>query len=223
MKIKILDRQKIENGHIKESIALYPFNINESLNFANFIRRTFLNNYFTYKIVGINIKSISNEFATSSLIKEDILEVIQNLKEIVFITFGEKKPYYIGKIIVNGPKIVTSNNIIVENDSNILLLTKNKYICSITQNLPLEIEFIISNSSMSSFISEVELKKYIQIDQIFNTIKQFSFETHLINDSYGSIKEYLILNIISDGSITPSHLLTYTFINHIKRLLSFFI
>lgn len=223
MKLKVLNRQNLENNFIKESIALYPFNLGESLNFVTFIRRSFLNNYFTYKISGFHIKSISNEFDTSSLIKEDILELIQNLKEITFVSFGIKKPYFLGKIQCTGPKIITTNNLKIEKDINLFLQNKNQYICSITQNLPLEIEFIISNTSMSNFFSDVELKKYIQIDQIFNTIKQFSFETHLINDSFGSIKEYLILNIISDGTVLPSQLIKYSLINHLKRLISFFI
>jgi DNA-directed RNA polymerase subunit alpha len=66
------------------SFLIEPLEIGQGITLGNALRRTLLSDLSGFAITGLRINNLKHEFATITGLREDILEVLLNLKEIVF-------------------------------------------------------------------------------------------------------------------------------------------
>ena len=88
-----------------------PLEIGQGLTLGNAVRRTLLSDLTGFAITGVRINSLKHEFAVVEGLRDDILEVLLNLKEIVFRpAFSiQKNPLRLKAFLnVQGPTIVTA-------------------------------------------------------------------------------------------------------------------
>ena len=77
-------------SHVKKAnnqfsqFLIGPLKKGEGITLGNAIRRTLLSNLETIAIVGVNFTGINHEFSTIDGVKEDVIEVLLNLKQLVF-------------------------------------------------------------------------------------------------------------------------------------------
>ena len=61
-----------------------PLEVGQGITLGNTLRRTLLSDLYGYGITGVRINNVKHEFAIIEGIREDVLELILNLKEITF-------------------------------------------------------------------------------------------------------------------------------------------
>ena len=66
------------------SFIIEPLEIGQGITLGNALRRTLLSDLTGYSITGVRINNLKHEFATIEGIREDILEILLNLKDIIF-------------------------------------------------------------------------------------------------------------------------------------------
>ena len=106
----------IENSTDQEKshygcFIIEPLEAGQGITLGNALRRTLLSDLSGFAIVGVRINNVKHEFASIPGLREDILEVLLNLKEIVFKTAFSYKdknfsPTLKGFLNVKGPIII---------------------------------------------------------------------------------------------------------------------
>jgi len=207
------------NNKNHDFFIIEPLEIGQGLTLGNSIRRTLLNDLVTFNITGVRINNLKHEFASIDGVREDTLEVLLNLKQIVLkskFNFNQQSNNlllkYKGFVNIKGPIILTAGMFNIP--KNIFkIINPEQYICTIVTNSSLYIEFDIQNgiSYQLDKNKDIELEtslntinaKTLLIDTNFIPIKRVNYKIQLIHDSYGLIKESLNLEILTNGSITP--------------------
>ncbi len=175
---------------------------------GNALRRTLLSALPGAAITKIKIKGVSHEFSTIEGVKEDVVELILNLKKVRF-KFQAQEPQTL-TLKVKGEKIVKAGDI----SSNILaeVINKDLYLATLTsKNAELDMELVVEKGLGYVGVEARKNEKVnigeILIDAIFSPIELVNFEVE--NMRVGERTDYnrLKLTIKTDGSISPSEAL----------------
>jgi DNA-directed RNA polymerase subunit alpha len=198
--------------------VIEPLEIGQGITLGNALRRTLLSDLSGFSIVGIRINNLKHEFASIRGLREDILEIILNLKEIIFkpsfsAFYQNEFPTEIkGFLNVKGPLILTAGMFQLPKDM-IQILNVDHYIGTLVDTTEFYMEIDIQNGKGYRLTEETRRKNMeeklsknvstILIDALFMPIKKVNYKTKLIHDTKGNIKESLIFEIWTNGSITP--------------------
>lgn len=198
-----------------------PLEAGQGITLGNALRRTLLSDLTGFSIVGVRINNVKHEFSTIEGLREDILEVLLNLKEVVFKKYSplkkEKKDQQVCKfkafLNIQGPAILTAGMFNLPKAS-VQILNPNQYIGTIVDHSEFYMEIDIE-SGKGYRLTEESRKKKLQtglsnsrrstlfMDAIFMPIKRVNYKIKLIHDSQGNLKESLNLEIWTNGSLTP--------------------
>jgi len=195
-----------------------PLENGQGITVGNALRRTLLSDLNGFAITGVRINDLKHEFSIIEGLREDILELLLNLKEIIFKTsfsiIENKEQLKVkGFLKIKGPIIVTAGMFQLPKN-NFKILNPNQYICTIVDNSELYIEIDIENGKGYKLIEEI--RKYenqqnssltkpstLIIDAIFMPVKRVNYKIKMIHDTKGNIKESLTLEVWTNGTISP--------------------
>jgi len=176
------------------------------LTIGNALRRVLLSELEGTAITSVKVQGINSEFSIIPGIREDVLELMLNLKQIKFRGFLET-PFFT-RLIISGPSIVSASNITLPPELQIL--DSSQYIATVSKNTIFELELKIESGSGYNCVDEKSMDSaldFLHIDSIFTPIKTVNFD---IKDSYqiGEKRtEALNLEITTNGSTSPSEAL----------------
>ena len=170
---------------------------------GNDLRRILLSSLPGAAVTSIKIDGILHEFSTIPGVKEDVTEIILNLKKLAVRLDGESTK----RAIINavGPKEVTAADII--GDSDMEIFNPDLHIATLEENATLVMEINLArgrgyvpaeqNKTESTPIS------VIPVDSIYTPVRKVNFTVE--NTRVGQVTDYdrLVLEIWTDGSITP--------------------
>jgi len=203
IRLKKLD--SIKNGqdnNIYGKFSILPLAKGHGLTVGNALRRTLLSDLSGIAITALKIGGIEHEFSIIPGVREDFLEILLNLKQIVFT--GELLKETIVTLNVNGPKIITANDILLPD--NLKIVNPTQYIAVISNNVKLTLELKISSgtgyklANSNSICTETD---FMEIDAIFTPIQRINYYVENIYTKPRLLKENLIFEIWTNGSITP--------------------
>jgi DNA-directed RNA polymerase subunit alpha len=155
--------------------SLGPFQNSQGLTVANALRRTLLSEIHGIAITHLEIEGVAHEYSTLLGIRESILDILLNFKQIVLKnTSPFKKPLY-GYLNVRGPGIIRVSDLKLP--PTIQCVDPDQYIATLNENGKLVLKFVISD-----FLN-------VQKDQAgsrnLSTLSQFEkFETLDLKNSY---------------------------------------
>ncbi len=172
---------------------------------GNALRRILLSSLEGYAITGIKIPGVLHEFSTITGVKEDVTEIILNLKQVRFKKISDVNE---SRIVVNVKKqdVFTAGDI-AKFTSAYQVLNPDFVICNLDSSTNFEIELSIEKGR--GYVPAEENKPteqvfgYIPIDAIFTPIKNVKFSIENTRVEQKTDYEKLILEIQSDGSIHP--------------------
>ena len=142
-----------------------------------------------------------HEFSLIPGIREDILEILLNLKQIILKTKYTDK--ISGKIIAKGPGIITAN--CLKFDNEVEIINPNQYIAAISTAQNIEFDIIAERGVGYQLADQTEqkAKDFLQIDAVFMPVVQVNYKINNIYVSRNKTNESLLLEITTNGSITP--------------------
>ena len=173
----------------------------------------------------IKIDKVSHEFSTIPGVKEDVLNIILNLKRIRFKMHGDESQK--AAISIKGAKNVTSNDI--KAPTQIEVLSKGAPIATLTSK-DSELHMEITVEKGLGYILKENLHKdrveigMIHLDALFTPIKRVNYEVE--NMRVGDRTDYNRLRffIETDGSVSPREALEKSIdimINHLRAIRGF--
>jgi DNA-directed RNA polymerase subunit alpha len=200
--IKCLKSETIPSGGCHGQFLINALRPGQGITIGNQLRRVLLGDLSGIAISAVRIAGVTHEFSTIPGVREDILELLLNLKGIIL--KGKMQDVQFGRLKVQGPNIVTADQIQVP--SNLEIVNPNHYIATISTSNILEIEFKFEYGTgyklaTQTFLDETE--NYLQLDSIFMPVQKVDFKIENVYDTTNNITERLFLDIWTNGSISP--------------------
>jgi DNA-directed RNA polymerase subunit alpha len=177
---------------------------------GNLFRRVLLSSIQGAAITAIKMDGIQHEFSTIKGVKEDLTEIILNLKE-VRIKLLNKRPDKVSMHVKCPGEFKASN--IEGSTTDFEVLNPDLHIATLNKEADFDLEIRVGKGR--GYVPAEENKPLeasiglIPIDAIFSPIQNVKFELENVRVGQRTDYEKLILEIQTDGSITPDDALTY--------------
>ncbi|KPL04887.1 MAG: DNA-directed RNA polymerase subunit alpha [candidate division Zixibacteria bacterium SM1_73] len=176
---------------------------------GNALRRTLLSSIQGVAPVALRIDGVLHEFSTIPGVYEDVTEIVLNVKKIRLKLLGDEPKKL--RIEANGKGDLTAGDI--KTDGDIQILNPDLHIAQLTEDTKLEME--IDTGVGRSFVPAEQNKRSdapvgtIFLDSLFSPVQKVNLEVE--NTRVGQRTDYdrLILEIWTDGSLTPEDALCY--------------
>lgn len=197
----ILSEETISQNHSK--FILEPLEPGFGYTLGNSLRRTLLSSIPGASVTSIRIDGVLHEFTTIKNVKEDVTEIILNIKNLE-ISSDNDEPVK-GYLNESGPSVVTASNINLPAGSDIH--NPNLYLATLNENAKLNIEFVIERgrgyvAANQNKSDEMEIGR-IPIDSIYSPVKRVSFNVEDTRVEQRTDFDRLILDVETKNSITP--------------------
>ena len=201
---------KVENEtETFSKVIAGPFERGYGVTIGNNLRRVLLTSIPGAAISSIKIDGVKHEFTTIEGVKEDVTEIILNLKKVRFKMLDDGPELV--NLKFNGPGKISSSDI-SKLTSSYEVLDKKIHIATVTTKREIEMELRISRGKGYSPADKNkrpdDVIGTIPIDSIYNPITNVSWNVQPIPTSNEG-HERLILEVTSDGSTTPKDALNH--------------
>jgi DNA-directed RNA polymerase subunit alpha len=201
--IQCLSSDTIESGACHGQFLINKLKPGQGITIGNQLRRVLLSDLGGVAITAVRIAGISHQFSTIPGVREDILEILLNLKGIV-LQSDTNSPQF-GRLNIQGPAVVTAD--LIQLPSNFKLINPNHYIMTISTANIVEIEFKFEYGVGYKLASQTILdqdEQYLQLDTVFMPVQKVDFKIENVYDNTNRITERLFLDIWTNGSILPN-------------------
>ena len=191
---------------------------------GNALRRTLLSSLQGAAIVSVKIDGVDKEFTSIPGVKEDVTDIILNLKGIRVKLLSDHDETL--RLDMSGDGKITAADI--EENPNVVILTPDVHIATLNGNASLSMELKISSGR--GYVTADELKDpnapigEIAIDANFNPVLKVA--RHISDTRVGQRTDFnrLELEVTTDGSIDPEDALAYAaklLVDHLETFINF--
>jgi DNA-directed RNA polymerase subunit alpha len=187
--------------------SIGPFLKGQSTTIGNALRRVLLSNLQGLAITGVRITDVDHEFSTISNVKEDVVDILLNLKQIIL--KGDIAEPALVRLNIKEPGIVVASDIKLPD--SITLVDPRQYIASLTNKGDLEMEFLITkgqNYFLNTKLDYTIPESFLAVDAVFMPVTKVNFFVETSRSSSSFELESLILEIWTNGSIQPDEALS---------------
>lgn len=170
---------------------------------GNSLRRIILSSLHGAAVTAVKIDGVSHEFATMEGVKEDVITILLNLKNVRFNLVGDEAQKV--TLSVKGPKVVTAADISAK--GAVSVVNTDQYICEVTGKTTLTVELTIEKGL--GFIPRDQHHKQkaeigtIFLDAIFSPIRRVSYDVEEMRVGDKTNFNRLRMTIETDGTISP--------------------
>jgi DNA-directed RNA polymerase subunit alpha len=222
---KIALPKKIEfknNGNANEELVIIePLFPGYGNTIGNSLRRVLLSSLSGSAVVGVKIKGAKHEFMALSGIKEDVVDIVLNLKQLRLKILNNSEEVIKLELNTQGKKQVTAKDI--KKNSQVQIINEDLVLANITDSTgSLAMEIYIANGRgyvlAEKNKKEVKEVDYIDIDSIFSPVIGVSYKVENVRVGKMTNWDKLILDIKTDGSISVKE----AFENSVKILIEQF-
>ena len=192
------------------SFSLQPLERGYGTTLGNAMRRILLTSIPGAAITHLKIEGVQHEFSTIEGVKEDVADIIMNLKKVRF-KLMDNEPDKV-QLIIKGKKTFTAQDIQNASDQY-EVLNPDEYITELNSKAKLEIELRIGIGkgyvpSENNDIPNLPVGT-LSIDSIFNPVTKVTYNIQPVPGAKEPI-EILSLDVTTDGSITAQDAVSYS-------------
>ena len=196
-----------ESGKLTGHFLLQSLEAGQGLTIGNALRRVLLSNLEGTAITGIKIPGVAHEFSTIPNVREDVLEIFLNLKQIVL--KSEKQTPIFGTVTIDGPGVITASSI--KFDDDIEIVNPNQYIASFSGEDTLTFDIKVEKGIGYQFAEQANSNDnidFLSIDAVFMPVLKVNYKINNVYLGYSKTTESLILEITTNGSVSPEKALS---------------
>ncbi|MEY4161265.1 MAG: hypothetical protein RLZZ136_1886 [Pseudomonadota bacterium] len=179
------------------------------LTLGNALRRVLLSSLQGAAITSIKIENVLHEFSSLAGVREDVTDIVLNVKQIALRMQGEGPKRL--QIAATGPAEVTAGDIVVSGD--IEVMNKDLVICHLDEGATLNME--LTADIGKGYVPAVANRPtdapigLIPVDSLYSPVRQVSYKVD--NARIGQELDYdkLNLTVETDGTVTPEDAVAY--------------
>jgi DNA-directed RNA polymerase subunit alpha len=201
----------IESDDFRGQFEFRPLEPGFGLTVGNALRRVLLSSLEGYAITSIKIEGVEHEFSTIPGVIEDVTEIILNLKKVRFKNQINKGGNEVVTAQISGKTELTAGDL-GKFISSYQILNPDLVICHMDKSVNFNITFNIDKGR--GYVPAEQNKSNhspigtIAIDSIYTPIRNVSYSVEDYRVEQRTDYEKLVLDIQTDGSITPQEALT---------------
>ena len=192
-----------EESNNRQRFAVGPLEPGFGHTLGNSLRRTLLSSIPGAAITMVRFDDSLHEFDTINGVAEDVTDIILNLKDIVLTSFAEEAVTL--RLDARGPADVTAAEI--ECPADVEILNKDLHIATVNGKGRLAIDLTVEQGRgylSSNRDDDNRTIGVIPVDAIFSPVRRVSFQVEPTRVEQATNYDRLVLEIETDGSITPS-------------------
>ena len=204
--IRCLKSEKIQSGACHGQFVINSLKPGQGITIGNQLRRVLLGDLGGIAISAVRIAGVTHEFSTIPGVREDILEILLNLKGVVL--KSQTKDVQFGRLKIQGPTVITAD--LIQLPEGMEIINPNHYIATLSTSNIIEIEFKFEYGTGYRLATQTfseELNNYLQLDTVFMPIQKVDFKIENVYDTSNNNNERLFLDIWTNGSLSPNEAL----------------
>jgi DNA-directed RNA polymerase subunit alpha len=185
-----------------------PFETGYGQTIGNSLRRVLLSSLEGAAVTSLKVDGAMHEFATIDGVAEDVTDIVLNLKKVKFKAHSRDEQVLL--LTVNKEGAVTAADI--QTNQNIELVNPSQHICTLDKKKKIEMELTVKVGR--GFCPSDENKKpgqaigVVAIDSIFSPVTRVRYNVEAARVGNRTDYDRLVLEIWTDGRITPDDALT---------------
>jgi DNA-directed RNA polymerase subunit alpha len=197
-----ISAESVENN--RGTFTIEPLDRGFGYTFGNSLRRVLLSSLAGAAVTSVRIEGVAHEFSTIPGVKEDVTDIVLNLKEVVCRMHTEADEVE-APLVVTGPGEVTARDI--DLPSGIEVLNPDVHIATLEKRTKLEMYLTIGHGRGYSPAEENKSPEQpigvIPIDSIFSPVKRVAYSVDAARVGQKTDYDKLTLDIETDGSVDP--------------------
>lgn len=171
---------------------------------GNALRRVLLSSLPGAALTAVKIKGVDHEFSTMDHVKEDVVDILLNLKQVRLKVFSDEAIEI--HLKVTGKKKVTAKDF--EKHNEVEVANPELSIATLTDTAAhLEITAIAQNGRGYIPVEMRESEKldvgYMALDAVYTPVRNVNFKTEHVRVEQMTNYDKLSLDVITDGTVTP--------------------
>ncbi|HEY9729140.1 MAG TPA: DNA-directed RNA polymerase subunit alpha [Chroococcales cyanobacterium] len=206
--IECVESKTLKNQSQYSKFVLEPLERGQGTTVGNALRRVLLSNLEGAAVTAVRIAGVNHEFATIEGIREDVLEILLNMKEVVLKSYTSTPQ--IGRVMVTGPATVRAAQF--DLPSEVEIVDPGQYIATLAEGARLEMEFRIEKGkgyrSVERGREDGSSVDFLQIDAVFMPVSKVNYSVEDARIDGSLEKDRLLLDIWTNGSLTPQEALS---------------
>jgi len=185
------------------SFAVEPLHNGYGMTLGNSLRRVLLSSIAGAAVTSFKIEGVTHEFTSVPGVKEDIVDIMLNLKSIRFRVYGSEPQHL--RIVKSGKGTVTAKDI--QTNADVEIVNPDQIIATMDDaKAKLTIDLVVEVGRGYRTIEEGAAKKasdMIAIDAIFSPVMRVRYKVENTRVGQTTDLDRLLLTVDTDGSITP--------------------
>jgi DNA-directed RNA polymerase subunit alpha len=197
-----ISAENVEDNH--GTFTIEPLDRGFGYTFGNSLRRVLLSSLAGAAVTSVRIEGVAHEFSTISGVKEDVTDIVLNLKEVVCRMHTDATEIE-APLIATGPGEVTAKDI--DLPSGVEILNPDAHIATLEKKTKLEVYLTVGRGRGYSPAEENKTDDQpigvIPIDSIFSPVKRVAYQVEAARVGQRTDYDKLTLDIETDGSVEP--------------------
>ncbi len=186
------------------SFTIEPLDRGFGYTFGNSLRRVLLSSLAGAAVTSVRIEGVAHEFSTIKGVKEDVTDIVLNLKGIVCRMHSDATEVE-APLVVTGPGEITAKDI--DLPSGVEILNPDAHIATLEKGTKLEVYLTIGRGRGYRPAEENKSSDQpigvIPIDSIFSPVRRVAYNVEQARVGQKTDFDKLTLDIETDGSIDP--------------------
>jgi DNA-directed RNA polymerase subunit alpha len=186
------------------SFTIEPLDRGFGYTFGNSLRRVLLSSLAGAAVTSVRIEGVAHEFSTIRGVKEDVTDIVLNLKGVVCRMHSDATEIE-APLVVTGPGEITAKDI--DLPSGVEILNPDAHIATLEKKTKLEVYLTIGRGRGYRPAEENKSPDQpigvIPIDSIFSPVRRVAYNVEQARVGQRTDFDKLTLDIETDGSIDP--------------------
>jgi len=186
------------------SFTIEPLDRGFGYTFGNSLRRVLLSSLAGAAVTSVRIEGVAHEFSTIKGVKEDVTDIVLNLKGIVCRMHSDATEVE-APLVVTGPGDITAKDI--DLPAGVEILNPDAHIATLEKKTKLELYITIGRgrgyTPAEDNKSPDQPIGVIPIDSIFSPVRRVAYEVDQARVGQRTDYDKLTLDIETDGSLEP--------------------
>jgi DNA-directed RNA polymerase subunit alpha len=202
-----IDRVDFQIGEDRSQTGVFvigPLDRGQATTLGNSLRRELMSGLEGTAVTAVRISGVNHEYATVPGVREDVLDILLNCKELIL--NSRSRETEIGRLLINGPAKATAADL--QFSSQVSVVDNQRPIATIADGHNLELEIHVERGvgyrPVERGCEDTAALDLLQIDAVFMPVRRvnYSVDETAVGEG-GAARERLRLEIQTNGSITP--------------------
>jgi DNA-directed RNA polymerase subunit alpha len=199
--------EEVLTEDLRSAFSIEPLEPGFGYTLGNSLRRTLLSSIPGAAVTSVRIEGVLHEFSSIDGVKEDVTDIILNLKDLVLRSHNDEPvEIFLGG---EGPGEITADFITAP--SEVEVLNRDLHIATLNRKGRLEMYLTVERGR--GYVSAERNKKanqpigVIPVDSIYSPVRRVTYRVEATRVEQMTNFDKLILDVESDGSVTPAQAL----------------